>query len=125
MDYGSTDGGMGAMGGSAAGYASPTEMANSEHGESMADGFTTPSPYHAGAEMPMMHLQGDKGPVFVQPVLDMGTNYMNYRTQADTNMIPWDSTSLAEGAYKGGDQEIRSTDHNGYRTPPNQGPTSA
>lgn len=88
------------------------------------DGFTSPSGYHH-SEMPMMHLQGDMGPTFEQAPMEHDENYMNYRPQADTNMIPWDSTSLATGAYAGGDQEIRSTDHNGYRTPPAQGPTSA
>jgi len=109
----------------AGGYGSPREMHMAESGESESDGFVGPNPYHSNQSLPMMHLQGDKGPVFVQPVMDMGENYMNYRPQADTHMIPWDSTSLATGPYAGGDQEIRSTDHNGYRTPPAQSPTSA
>lgn len=99
-----------------------SDMTEAKSGQGMADGFTGPSPYHHST-MPMMHLQGSMGPVFVQPVMDMTTNYMNDRPQSSTDMIAWDSTSLASS---GGDHNpIRSSDHNGYRTPPAQGPTSA
>jgi len=101
------------------------EMNEAKSGQSMADGFVTENPYHDSSSMPMMALQGGTGPVFVQPVMDMTMNYMNDRPQSSTDMIAWDSTSLAKGPYQGGDQEIRSTDHNGYRTPPAQSPTSA
>ena len=98
------------------------EMNEARSGQGMADGFTTPSPYHHSA-MPMMSLQGGTGPVFVQAIMAHDTNYMNDRPQSSTDMIAWDSTSLAS---TGGEHSpVRSSDHNGYRTPPAQGPTSA
>jgi len=101
------------------------DMSEAKSGQGMSDGFTGPNPYHSGQSLPMMHLQGGTGPVFVQPVLAHDTNYMNDRPQSSTDMIAWDSTSLAKGPEHGGDTPNRSTDHGGYRTPPTQSPTSA
>lgn len=87
------------------------------------DGFTSPSQYHH-SEMPMMHLQGDMGPTYEQAPMDESAVYMNERPQTGTGIVQeWDSSSLAS---TGGDHSpVHSSDHNGYRTPPAQGPTSA
>ncbi len=83
----------------------------------------TGDPYHEGASLPMMHLQGSMGPVYTQEPDDQSTNYENDRPQSANDITPWNTTTLDS---TGGDHSpVGSHDHNGYRTPPSQGPTSA
>lgn len=87
----------------------------------MADSLAG-DPYHDSTK-PMMHLQGDMGPVYTQMPMD-SENVENQRGQNDSEWTGWNSTTIGSGS-RGGDTPNAGHDTNGHRTPPAQGPTSA
>lgn len=87
----------------------------------MADSLTG-DPYHESTK-PMMHLQGDNGPVYTQQPMD-SENVENPRGQNVSEWPGWNTTVIGSGMH-GGDTPNAGHDTNGHRTPPAQGPTSA